>query len=376
MRLRHLICLAGLSVPIATVNASDNVELNSFLTIGAATATIETDPGSAGQDSLYLTSIDDGITFGNDSRYGINFRTQTSERLAGAAQLLGKGNKNNFTMEVEWAYVNYDFTDSLNMRVGKLNLQTFLLSDYIEVGYLYPWIRPPEEVYNFVPFRNFPGFELMHTARFGKSSLTSQFFIGSGVVDIAPVPAPVGNPLESGGDFTGEDGIGVNFQLDTPYVTLRAGFISPVIKITDLSGGIVIDDGDRAKMATFGMSWDWSGFIGYGEYINSTTEGNSKGFFPDQSGYYFTLGYQIGDFLPHFTVAGTDGEALSPATAPPKIQDSVAFGIRYDLNNSMAFKFEVKQIEPETAGSSFNSVPLAAGEDTFTITSLALDIIF
>ena len=34
MHFRHLICLACLSVPIATVNASDNVELNSFLTIG------------------------------------------------------------------------------------------------------------------------------------------------------------------------------------------------------------------------------------------------------------------------------------------------------------------------------------------------------
>lgn len=375
MRLSHLICLAGLSVPIATVNASDNVELNSFLTIGAASVnmTPDTTPPYDTYDPIYLNSIDDGVTFGNDSRYGINFRTQTSERLAGAAQLLGKGNKNNFTMEVEWAYVNYDFTDSLNMRVGKLNLQTFLLSDYIEVGYLYPWIRPPEEVYSFVPFRNFPGFELMHTGRFGKSSLTSQLFIGSGVADIPPNAF-----FPDGADFTGEDGIGVNFQLDTPYVTLRMGYITPVIKITDPAGNIIIAEGDRAKTATFGISWDWSGFIGYGEYIDSTTEGASKGYFPDQSGYYFTLGYQIGDFLPHITTAGTDGEGLA-GFAPPTIQDSIAFGIRYDLNNSMAFKFEVKQIEPDPdtlTTKSFSSVPLAAGEDTFTVTSFALDIIF
>lgn len=370
MHFRHLICLAGLSVPIATVNASDNVELNSFLTIGAATSSFEADPPlpppAVNTDSVYLDSIDDNITFVNDSRYGINFRTQTSERLSGAAQLLGAGRNNNFRMEVEWAYVNYDFTDSINMRVGKLNLQTFLLSDYIEVGYLYPWIRPPEEVYSFVPFRNFPGAELMHTARFGKNSLTSQIFMGSADVEIA-----------SDTVFSGQDGIGVNFQLDTPYITLRAGYITPVIKLTTLDGSIILDEGDRAKSLTFGFSWDWNGFIGYGEYIDATTEGTSQGFIPDQSGYYFTLGYQFGDFLPHVTVAGTDGEALCPAPcAQPTIQDSIAFGVRYDLNDSMAFKFESKLIEPETAGSSFNAVPLAAGEEDFIITSLAIDIIF
>ena len=371
MRLSHLICLAGLSVPIATVNASDNVELNSFLTVGMATSSFEQDPATLPANAIYL---DENISFVNDSRYGINFRTQTSERLAGAAQLLGAGRNDNFKMEVEWAYVNYDFTDSLNMRVGKLNLQTFLLSDYIEVGYLYPWIRPPEEVYSFVPFRNFPGAELMHTARFGKSSLTSQLFMGS-----ADVETPQGT-------FSGQDGIGINFQLDTPYVTLRTGYITPAIKFVDLNGNVAADGSDRAKMATFGISWDWNGFIGYGEYIDSQTDDGAKGIFPDQNGYYFTVGYQIGDFLPHFTVAGTDGEAAGPPSGPtgprqPIIQDSVAFGIRYDLNNSMAFKLEVKQIEPETPGSSFISnnnpaVLLAPGEEDFVITSLALDIIF
>lgn len=355
MRFRHLLCLAGLSVPIATVNASDNVELNSFLTIGMATSSLD--------DGIYLDSIDDNISFNNDSRYGINFRTQTSERMSGAAQLLGAGRNDNFTVEVEWAYVDYDFTDSLNMRVGKLNLQTFLLSDYIEVGYLYPWIRPPEEVYNFVPFRNFPGAEMMHTARFGKSSLTSQLFIGSADVDV------------DGGTFSGQDGIGVNFQLDTQYVTLRVGYITPTIKFVDDAGNVLADGTDRAKMATFGISWDWSGFIGYGEYVDSQTDDGAKGIFPDQTGYYFTLGYQIGDFLPHITAAGTDGEGVTGGR-PPTIQDSVAFGIRYDMNDSMALKIEVKQIEPETAGSSFNTAALPADEDTFTISSLALDVIF
>ncbi|MCW8957340.1 MAG: hypothetical protein OQL09_10690 [Gammaproteobacteria bacterium] len=370
MRFRHLICLASLSVPIAVVHASENVELNSFLTIGAATSSFEPNAGET-FDSIYLDSIDDRFTTSNDSRYGINFRTQTSERLSGAAQLVGAGRNDNFDVEVEWAYVAYDFTDSINMRVGKLNLQTFLLSDYIDVGYLYPWVRPPEEVYNFVPFRNFPGFEMMHTARFGKSTLTSQIFTGSGYNSIDPSTS-----LPNGGNFVGESGIGVNFQLDTPYVTLRTGYITPVIKLTAANDAIIQDEGDRAKMFTLGISWDWNGFIGYSEYIDSQVEGTTKGFSPDQTGYYLTLGYQIGNFLPHVTVAGTDGEALNASTAQPVIQDSIAFGIRYDMNDSMALKFEVKQIEPETASSSFNSVDLATGEDTFMITSLALDVIF
>jgi hypothetical protein len=46
------------------------------------------------------------------------------------------------------------------------------------------------------------------------------------------------------------------------------------------------------------------------------------------------------------------------------------------MNDSMAVKFEYKQIEPETASSSFNSAPLPAGETDFDVISIAMDIIF
>ncbi len=369
MRVSPLLTAATLTLGLTSAHAATNVEINSFLTIGMATSSLD--------DGIYLNTIDDNLTFVNDSKYGMNFRTQTSDKLSGAAQLLGAGRNDNFKVEVEWAYVNYDFSDSINMRVGKLNLQTFLLSDYIEVGYLYPWIRPPEEVYNFVPFRNFPGAEIMHTARLGKGTqLTSQLFIGSAETQI-----------NSYTKFAGVNGVGLNFQLDGPSYTIRLGAISPVVKIemephVDSTGtavpGSTIDFGDRAYLYTFGISWDINNFIGYSEFVTSETDGNTQGAFPNQDGYYLTLGYQMGRTLPFITVAGTDGEAPAPApfAAQPVIQDSVAFGLRYDMNDSMAVKFEYKQIEPDTASSSFNSAPLPAGETDFSVISIAMDIIF
>jgi len=293
----------------------------------------------------------------------------------------------------------------VRVRVGKLNLQTFLLSDYIEVGNLYPWVRPPEEVYGLNPMRNFPGIEFMHISRFGKSTtLTSQFFVGSAQVDISSVTR-----------FKAKNGYGINFQLDAPNFTIRIGGITPVVELSQSSvivpdsttglpsydptrGGSVggtLSEGDRMFMLTAGFSFDIANFIGYGEYIDVTADGVTRSIFPDQTGYYVTLGYQAGSFLPFVTVAGNDGESdyapLSDSSSPTYgfqpnplvIQDSISLGLRYDINEYADIKFEVKSVDPTydpaLGSNAFNagwSIGPGQTEDQYSVVSLAFDMIF
>ena len=53
--------------------ASDNVEINSFMTLGLAT--------SSNDDGTYLNRINNHIGLENDSHYGINIRTEVHDRL-------------------------------------------------------------------------------------------------------------------------------------------------------------------------------------------------------------------------------------------------------------------------------------------------------
>jgi len=94
----------------------------------------------------------------------------------------------------------------------------------------------------------------------------------------------------------------------------------------------------------------------------------------------------MGKFLPHLTIANSEatpiaGASLSPATPTTGVsQDSVTLGLRYEINDSAAFKFEVQSIKPDIANSSvglFSGLPgdFADG-DSATLVSASVDIIF
>ena len=323
-------------------------EINTFLNIGAATHSADS--------GKYLQKISDRLAYEYDTSYGINFRTQLTENVNGVAQLTGASRNGDFGMDLEWGFVEYALAPSWRLRIGKMNLQTFILSDYIEVGYLYPWIRPPEEVYGFNPMRNYPGLEIMHTARLGKNiDFISMFFTGSAEVPLSDVTT-----------MHAVDGYGINFQLNMPGFMVRAGSITPVVEIQQNAfllqtpAGLIsmpganIDPEDRMYLTTFGLSWDFSNFVGYGEWVKTTPQGELHEVFPKQTGAYLTMGYKIGNLMPFITAASADADVFTGTITqgvfqpnPGIAQSSLSLGLRYEVNDFAALKLEVKKVDPK-----------------------------
>ena len=380
MRVSKLAVSAGFSALLTSAVQAGNVDINSFLTIGAATIS---------ENGSYLFNTTENISFENDSHYGVNLRTQVSERVSGAAQLLATSTDSNFKLDAEWAYLSYQISTDVSVRTGKLNLTTFLLSDYAKVGYLHPWIRPPVEVYNNNPLRNFLGLELLHLNRFGRTAkLTSQLFIGSAQAENGAL------------EMKANDGYGVNFQLDTPGFTLRAGAISPVIQVVAFNPATnsnveLLDQDDRGVMYTIGASIDVNNFVMYTEAVATDTEGQTRGIFPNQKGAYLTLGYNIGKFLPHVTFGSSSGDVYTGPTnlldplcggavgctganvvQAPKTQDSVALGLKYTIDESVSIKFEVQKVNLSNGkGTGFATLE-DPGVESFNVVSVAMDAIF
>ena len=89
MKLHKLLPIAFLGMS-TTAHAIENIEMNSFLTIGAS---------ALSEEGRYLDKVTEHVSFENDSVYGINIRTEVSDQVSGAAQLLATSTSSNFNIE-------------------------------------------------------------------------------------------------------------------------------------------------------------------------------------------------------------------------------------------------------------------------------------
>src|ERR1700723_2672446 len=87
-----------------------------------------------------------------DSRLGAQVMARFTPQLSAMLQVISEQRYNDtYTPHVEWANITYQPIPELSLRVGRIVLPTFLISDSRKVGYANPWVRPPVEVYSLSP---------------------------------------------------------------------------------------------------------------------------------------------------------------------------------------------------------------------------------
>jgi len=415
---KALLYSALLSTALANGTASA-IEFDGFLTAGFAVHNQEQTNGST---VTYLDEVTDKVTFLQDSKFGLQMTADVSEDMQVVSQILASAEDDNYRMDIEWAYLDYSIDDSSSFRVGRIKQPVFLISDYLEVGYAYPWIRPPHEAYNNMPVDSLIGVELLYSTTIGGMNLMLQPYFGSNTEAI---------PGFTTARFFADNYIGMAIRLESSVFTFQLSSFKTDVSTTDTSvgaGGTNLISEGTAVLSVASMSWDVANFIGYAEYTtrdieqegtpSSTSAFNKVAFdslFSDQDGYYVTLGYRMGKFLPHITyaVADSDPKSLSPMcldvnnplTCGPSQgarQNSITLGLRYEINDSTALKMEFQTVELDNNAANFGlyqptpvnaaGVPITttacggttctpAGQaqftdDTASIISVAVDIIF
>jgi len=424
-----LLALIGLGLAAPSGHAIENIRFNGFLTIGATYSTSEPPyslaqpaapdclPGAGGCPGHKLISEDGNIStevdFVNDTRVGLQVSATINPKLDVTAQLLARSRQDNADLFVDWAFASYRASDWLSVRGGKIKFPTFLISDYYEVGYAYPWIRPPEEVYSSNPITTITGVDLLGNISLGPVNLLIQPFYGvsRGTQGLMPQESIVALDCQDDGpgtlannppnvacfnrstgillgsvnyvDFEAKPLVGLNVQLSSDIFTAHVQHLDTLVSAPAF--GAVEDD---VKFTTAGLTLDWFNVVVYSEYFEREIGGLSNFAFPNTKGYYATLGYRIGKFLPHLTYAdlrdngGPTPFALGGPGGIAPMQTSMTAGLRYELGNNSALKFEAKKIEPESSvpGSPFAPARgLLIGpppEGDVVIYSLALDAIF
>jgi len=413
----NLIATAVLSVLAS--NSAQAIQFDGFMTAGASQIVQidDEDKGNIYIGGLGDRGITEDLTFERDTRFGLQISSDVSENMSVVAQLLGRGDNNNFNAIIEWAYVDYAFNDAASIHVGKIKQPVYLVNDYVEVGYAYPWIRPPQEVYLLNnPLNTVNGIELLLQFPVGPGTLSLQPYLGSNREDI---------PNAQGAYFEAENIYGMDVKYSGRGYTVHASNFQCEVKTfggfqtTSPFGDLNVDlngKGDCNVSAT-GFNLDLANFVVYAEYQKRTTTETLSRAFGDTDAYYATFGYRIGKWLPHITYASIDGTAstvglstgtgaVTGASLPPgasfnfpvPVQTSITAGLRYEVNDSAALKVEYQVIDvnqdqadladaKEPGGPSFGIPYINYGlfntnfnqsspQNNVGIVSVALDVIF
>lgn len=175
-----LLCIALIAFVAPLSHADDTgLEFNGFLNVvgGILKEAPVIDFSDKKQVPNYQ-GYEDNLVFDPHSSAGLQAKKQLDEKTAVTLQLYAEGDNDQYKATMKWLYVTYEPTYNSTLRVGKLAAPIYYYSDYLNVGYAYHWITPPESVYPFDTSMN--GVSYVYQNSWGRFDWSTELILGSG----------------------------------------------------------------------------------------------------------------------------------------------------------------------------------------------------
>ncbi|QOY95432.1 hypothetical protein IM543_06105 [Massilia sp. UMI-21] len=410
--------LLALSLAASTANAQDGTGFPSVKISGFGTGALtyaDTDKAEFARPNQASGSSRDFRT-GIDSNLGLQADMPVNSWLSLTAQgLVRRDAEDSYGAELSWAFAKARISDEVSVRIGRVGLPVFMISDYRNVGYANTMLRPPAEVYSQVPFNSVDGLDVTWQHGFGDTTVTSQLAYGNVKSPISGnihakgkklaalnVSAEHGPFTVRAGHATGEITIDDSASLNTLVAGLRAaGAGYRFAQLPVLADEIEVKD-KRASFSSLGLTMDWNNIVVQTEFAKRKT----KTYINDTTSWYVMGGYRIGKFLPYVShskvqidsaIVNTVPAACPtgyPAACTPTLQQlgvgvrrlpnagvgqgeqsTDSIGVRWDFASSVALKAQIDRVKPKNGTGLFvNAQP--GFRDTVTVGAVALDFVF
>lgn len=338
-----------------------NVNLNGFASVGVGFS--DEDGGALGYDKDY--------SFDPDSLVAVQIGYEINDRMSATVQLLARG-ADDWDPEMEWAYLSYEFDNGTLVRGGKLRMPLYMYSDYLDVRYAQPFLRPPAEVYDIVALSSYTGVDVVLPFEAGDSTITLQAFAGNTSEEADLGTATI--------DFDMKNLVGANLSWEWGDVLARVVYAQGDLEADPTAGdglGSLFDD-KKGTFAGVGLRYDPGSWFVLGEYGAREIDDE----FSDVEGAYFGGGVRINAFTPYifagFSETTDDDDRAGPfSTAFDFERKSVSAGLRWDFYDNVAAKFDVSHYyDFNNTDGGFGSTVLAQGLDELTVFGLSVDAAF
>ncbi len=331
--------------------------------------------GLIDDSNVSYSGYDDSLTFKENSLLGLQGQLKFNDRLSATA--LGLIRDNDAGSDLEWLYLSYRPINALNISLGQMQTPFYSLSDSLDVGYSYPWVIAPKEVYNDFVFKRFQGVKARYSLVIDRATANIEAYWGGFDDDLS---AGNGNTIETEVDdlhgFIGELRI-ANFTLRTSF---HSGFVDLVLTESDQFAEVLSASGFEQSAASLGPDGDTDFYQFSAEYDSLTYFLRAEwididftsDFLQDTHSYYLTYGYYFKTLTTLITYSQRKINAVSPvdeiplglseeldqlalgyqaifATTNEDKIESWAFSLRWDFMSDLALKAEYKQVETDSA---------------------------
>lgn len=356
------------SVGDASVGDDFRWSIKGFGTLGFT----GTDSNDIGFKRTATQTIDATKSWGTatDSRLGLQVDVDFNQSLHATVQWIARDHSGNFfEQNLDWAFLRWNINDTSNIRLGRLGVDVFLLSDYRDVGYAYPWIRPPHEFYSQILFNHFDGFDFTHRI---SDQVSIKLFAGRSLNVI---------PVDIDPEFKLINGVaGASIKYESDSWTTRAGYAyvrllndddaldeaitlvnDPLANfgipgLSQLSSVIAIKDSE-VHYYTLGAAYDDGTWLAQAEVSYSDTD---TIYFPDTISSYLSIGRRFSN-ITLYSLYGISHSKKNNVDIPSPIfplpalqqleqgleallnthgvdQQSISLGLRWDFYQNVAFK--------------------------------------
>lgn len=405
----------GMMLSCSVAQAQVGWDFSGFASVGA---------GRVSKEGLTYMDYTSDWSVDSDSMLGLQLIVTPLERVSVTGQVVARGynveNDRQYQPEIEWLFVGYEISSDIRLRAGRLRTPHYLFSESLEIGYSYPWARPPVDMYvPFIePFSHFDGADISYQTTLGEVDAELKAFYGQmagdflGIsIDVTRVMGVVASARWD--DVTLRYGVNTNrTDLNLPNgqeaidgFTLAESFDTAFAGISDN----FFDDNQEFQYHGLGFQWERDTWTVTAEKFLFV--GPKQQFSLDSRGWYISLGRQFGSWMPYtvvgdyktridsrmqYAIADTYGKypaggqsdleqaldglragALFAYEERNVAQRSNTLGVRWDFHPNADLKFEIQYFDFQT-NSTGHMLPADSkhkASDAVT-TAIIMDVVF
>ena len=335
MSKRHLlslaVCLA--SLPALAVEQGE-YQFNGFGTVG-----ITHMGGESDLDYGIQGQTNDGWRGDQLSKLAVQLRYGITDTLSVTGQLGTKPTQDSWGSGTGNLSLGWAACDNRPLCGGRLGTPIYMYSETLNVGFSYPWLRLPEEVYSLVQLTSHDGGDVLYNRSTDIGTLSFQVAGGQAIKRDHYA-------LDDMQELDYRDVFATNLALSTDnFGTFRVGYAEADLQITvdetitnvfGAQQNVVFNalDAQKGKFSSVGHQYDNGTWLSAAEAVKLTVEHDNDA---ETNAFYIMGGRRFNDYLAHVTYGQLDESSGR--------QVSMTYGLNYSVTPTVTLKSEYKRVD-------------------------------